>query len=195
MTSLQERKSEFTKRLLIEAAIELIDENDINDLSFKRIAEQAGISERTMFRQFSSRDAFLDALAISMHNQLSLPSLPDSARDLSEHLRELFHQLDKQPRKVEVLLGADLLPRVLRTSGQQRLEDLKALLKKDYPHVADDVLTKTAANLRFVMNASTWRYYRKYFEFDLTTSIQCADMLVKQSLSLLDAFSATNSSA
>jgi AcrR family transcriptional regulator len=191
MTSLPLKKSALTKNQLLQAAIELADSTDVAALSYKKVAEQAGVSERTMFRHFSHRDAFLDALAMVLHQQLALPAIPDSAQDLSAYSRQLYQQLDKQPRKVEVLLSADLLPRILQTSSKDRLEELHSLLQHAYPHCPDDLITKTAANLRYVLSASSWRYYRCYFKFDLTTSIQCADMLVKQSLALLDMIGAS----
>jgi AcrR family transcriptional regulator len=192
MTSLQQKKSAFTKNLLLQAAVDLANTIDVAELSYKKVAEHAGISERTMFRHFSSREAFLDALATLLHQQLELPGIPESAKALSAYSRQLYQQLDKQPRKVEVLLSADLLPRILQTSSKERLKELQALLKQTYPHCPDDLIIKTAANLRYVLSASSWRYYRFYFEFDLTTSIQCADMLVKQSLALLDMIGASS---
>ena len=42
----------------------------------------------------------------------------------------LYKKLDVQPRKVNVLLSADLLPRVLSTTAKARLEALKKLLSE-----------------------------------------------------------------
>ena len=186
MTTLKEKKANFTRDLLIDSAIELVQEEDISELSFKSISNHAGVSERTMFRYFENRDAFLNQLTVRMHAQLQLPSLLDSTRELSTYLNALYKHLEKKPRMVEVLLDSVFLRRVLDTTAKDRLEELKALLAQDYPHCPQDLILKTAANIRYIMSASSWRYYRFYFGFDLGTSIHCAEILVKQSLSLLD---------
>lgn len=54
-SSLRDKKANFTRGLVLDSAIELLQERAISDLSFKQISEHAGVSERTMFRYFESR--------------------------------------------------------------------------------------------------------------------------------------------
>ena len=182
MTTLQAKKSTFTKNLILAAATELAEKLDMNDLSFKKVSEHAGISERTMFRYFSTRDDFLDAFATELHGQLQLPSIPSTTEGLSDYVVRLYKSLDTQPRRVHLLLDAQLLPRIVNTTSKMRFEELIALLKQQYPHHDDSVIKRTAANLRYVMSASSWRYYREMFGFDLPESIECANMVVRQAL-------------
>ncbi len=186
MSTLQQKKADFTKQLMFTAATELADEFKVNELSFKKISEHAGISERTMFRYFPGREEFLDALAAHLHNQLSLPPLPDSTTKLTSYIEQLFTSLEAQPQIVNVLLDPHLLPRIIHTSAKLRFEELKVLLKQYYPKCSDSIITQTAANIRYVMSASSWRYYRVNFGFDLAFSIQCATLVVSQALAFLD---------
>jgi len=182
MTALQEKKATFTVNLLLDAACELAQTLDISEISFKKVAERAEISPRTMFRYFNNREAFLDALTARLYDELDLPGIPDNVQALSDYITLLYQKLEAQPRKVMVLLSADLLPRVLNTTAKARFEALQQLLHKAYPDTAKTEIMKTAANLRYVMSASSWRYYRMHFDFDLTTSIECAQMLVSQAI-------------
>ncbi len=186
MTALQEKKAAFTQKLLLDAACELIETIDISELSFKKVSEKAGISQRTMFRYFTTREAFLDALTARLYIELDLPDIPDTVHELPNYIAVLYKKLDAQPRKVNVLLSADLLPRVLSTTAKARLEALKKLLAEAYPNCSKADITKTAANLRYVMSASSWRYYRNYFELELDTAIDCAQLLITQSLEYLE---------
>lgn len=186
MSALLEKKATFTENLLLDAACELAQTLDISELSFKKVAERAEISPRTMFRYFSNREAFLDALTARLYAELELPDIPDDVNALSDYMRVLYQKLDAQPRKVMVLLSADLLPRVLNTQAKARFEALQRLLHKTYPGIAKMEIVKTAANLRYVMSASSWRYYRMHFDFDLTTSIECAQLLVTQAIAHLE---------
>lgn len=172
--------------LLLDAASELLNVMDIHELSFKKVSEHAAISQRTMFRYFRTREAFLDALTSKLYSELDLPSIPERIDALPTYIAQLHEKLDAQPRKVMVLLSADLLPRVLSTTAKQRLALLEALLKTAYPKANPRDIKKTAANLRYVMSASSWRYYRIYFEFDAEMATECAQMLVTQALDYLN---------
>jgi AcrR family transcriptional regulator len=186
MSALQEKKANFTVNLLLDAACELAQILDISELSFKKVAEQAEISPRTMFRYFNTREAFLDALTARLYAGLDLPDIPENVNALADYIALLYQKLDAQPRTVMVLLSADLLPRILNTTARARFEALQQLLHKAYPDTAKMEIVKTAANLRYVMSASSWRYYRMHFDFDLTTSIECAQMLVSQAIAHLE---------
>ena len=185
MNGLNQKKVTFTKNLLLDAACTLTQTLDISELSFKRVSQQADISERTMFRHFSNREAFLDELTARLYAELELPDVPHSLDELAGYITLLYQKMDAQPRKVEVLLSADLLPRVLNTAARARFESLKQLLSENYPDCSSSDIAKTAANLRYVMSASSWRYYRMNFDFDLETSTDCARMLVTQALRYL----------
>ncbi|MCW8107354.1 TetR/AcrR family transcriptional regulator [Alteromonas ponticola] len=185
MSALLEKKAAFTVNLLIEAACELLEHTDIHELSFKKVAEQADISQRTMFRYFKTRDDFLDALTARLYSDLALPDVPDNVEDLTDYIATLYKKLEAQPRKVMVLLSADLLPRIIKTSAKQRLAALEILLSKSYPDAKASDIKKTAANLRYVMSASSWRYYRMYFEFSPQMATECAQLLVKQAINHL----------
>ena len=186
MSSLQTKKSTFTKNLILTAAAELVDTLDMNDLSFKKVSEHAGIAERTMFRYFRSRDEFLDAFAAKLHSNLQLPSMPNVTEGLEEFVEQLFHSFEAQPRLVHLLLDPQLLPHIINTSSKLRLRELIVLLTQHYPQCDNLVITHTAANLRYFMSASTWRYYREMFNFDLSSSIQCVQMVVRQALADLN---------
>lgn len=182
MSALQEKKAAFTVNLLLDAACELAETADISELSFKKVSDRADISQRTMFRYFRTRDAFLDALTMRLYQELDLPDIPEDIEQLSDYIAQLYQKLDAQPLKVKALLSADLLPRVLSSTAKKRLAALEKLLAKSFPDVDAEDIKKTAANLRYVMSASSWRYYRMYFEFDSNMATQCAQLLVTQSI-------------
>jgi AcrR family transcriptional regulator len=186
MSTLLEKKAEFTINLILNAACDLSNTLDINDLSFKKVAEHTGISQRTMFRYFRTRDDFLEALAVRLHEKLNVPDMPDDIDGLIEYVSALFHKLDEQPRRVIVLLSTDLLPKVVNTSAKVRLNTIQELLKIRYPELAESIITKTAANLRYVISASSWRYYRVHYQFDLSTSIECVQLMISEALKSIE---------
>jgi len=186
MSVLLEKKAQMTIDLLLDAASELCKELDVNDISFKKVADKAEISQRTMFRYFRTREDFLEALTLRLHGELQLPTTPTSLEGLSDYLAKLYRKFDAQPRKVMVLLSAEMHPKVLKTSAKNRFDAIFNLLCDEYGNFDKEVLFKVAANLRYVISASSWHYYRMHYNFDLTTSIECANMMLSQSLNYLN---------
>ncbi|QHJ11026.1 hypothetical protein FX988_01248 [Paraglaciecola mesophila] len=195
MSLLQEKKAALTVNLLLDAAWELLQHCEIDELSFKKVAEKAHISQRTMFRYFTTREGFLDALTARLYAELALPIVPEEVDALPSYIATLYAKLEAQPRKVMVLLSADLLPRVLDTTAKQRLQALEDLLQNHFSYVSADDIKKTTANLRYVMSASSWRYYRMHFEFDSQMATECGQLFVRQSLAYLKSKNASQSPA
>tara|TARA_R110000751_G_scaffold287442_1_gene392178 strand:- start:31673 stop:32248 length:576 start_codon:yes stop_codon:yes gene_type:complete len=185
METLNDKKASFTKNLLLEAARELSETTEVCDISFKLVSDHAGISQRTMFRHFNTREEFLDTFTTREYNELDLPEIPDCIDKLSSYVAQVYQKFEEQPRRVAVLLSADLLPRVISTAAKARFETMERLFTEAFPSCAPSEILKTTANIRYVTNASSWRYYRKNFNFDLQTSIECAQMIVTQSLNHL----------
>jgi len=186
MSNLKDKKANFTRTILLDSAIELLQEHAMSDLSFKQISENAGTSERTMFRYFANRALFLDELTVKLYAQLEVPAIPDSSQQLSGYLEALYDKFEQNHKLVEVLLSSDFYPRILQTRGRTRLQEIKSLLLQDYPNCAQNLVLMTAANLRQIMSATSWWYYRVNFDFDPKTSINSANLLIEQSLSLLE---------
>jgi len=188
MDNLQNKKANFTRSLLLDSAVELLQDCAISELSFKQISENAGVSERTMFRYFENKAVLLDELTTKMHAMLDLPRVPGSSEQLSEFLETLYRQFEQNFKLVETLLDSDFYSRVIQTTAIKRHQEIKALLSQGYPNCPEDLITMTAANLRYILSATSWRYYRVIFDFEPSTSVKSANLVLQQSLLALDQF-------
>lgn len=186
MTSLAQKKNAFTQQLILDAAIELIDSQETADFSLKRIAQQAGISERTMYRHFSTRGQLLNRLTQVLIEELELPPPPTSLTSLLEFPDRLFKQLDKKPELVLFTLESEFFPLIRTTNSQQRMDAIKNIIKSNFEHASVPEINMVSANIRYILSASTWRYYRFHFNLDLQSSIQYAQRVVKDSLAGLN---------
>jgi AcrR family transcriptional regulator len=55
-------QAEQTRQRIVQAAVDLLSEGDARDLSMADVAERAGVSVRTVYRSFASKDELLDAV-------------------------------------------------------------------------------------------------------------------------------------
>jgi len=182
LKSLNEKHAEMTRELVLEAVIELIKDHEVDSLSLKKIAEHAGMSERTLYRHFSNRDLLMEALAVKLHQQLDLPSTPPRADELPDMAGTLYRKLDAKPHIVLAILHSELYGQILNSKAKDRWDAVKQLLAERYPETPEKLRDMTAANIRYYLNATTWHYYRYKFQLDLDTCIQCAQLAIEQAL-------------
>jgi len=59
---LRAEQAEQTKARIVQAAVDLLAEGDAGDLSMADVAERAGVSVRTVYRSFATKDELLDGV-------------------------------------------------------------------------------------------------------------------------------------
>ena len=144
------------------------------------------MSERTVFRYFSSRDELLDALALEVSATLELPPLPASLQDMVEAPRRLYRAFESHLNLTRAALHSELSDRIRESVAKTRWKAVKVLIDQLAPHRSDKERMYAAANIRYFLSASSWQYYRFYFGFSLKDSIASAEQAVRQTLASLD---------
>jgi AcrR family transcriptional regulator len=61
--TLRQRQKQVARDLMLQAAAELIAEDGLDALSLAQVAERAGVSKRTLYNYFDSREALLEDLS------------------------------------------------------------------------------------------------------------------------------------
>src|SRR5436190_15594962 len=98
--SLNDRHTDATQKLILSTAIELLETSGVTDLTIRAVAKQAGMSERTIFRYFPSRDEFLDAVASEAVSIMQTPTPPASIKELLNYPEILYRSFEERSRLV-----------------------------------------------------------------------------------------------
>jgi AcrR family transcriptional regulator len=159
---LRERKKRATRAALVEAAVRLAAEHGAENVTVEAISEAAGVSPRTFFNYFDSRDDVFvmigaDSRARIRHAVLAapadLPPLQALRRAMAAELAEVEHQHELWRLHAEVLRRSPrLLVRSLGVYASDELglaETLAERLGADAPAVpsADDDSRRLALDL------------------------------------------------
>lgn len=170
---------------MLDTALELVKTCDIADISLKKIAEKAGMSERTLYRHFNSRAVLMEELAERLHQQLKLPEMAEQASKLVDMPALLYKKLEVNPEIVQAILHAELQQYNFAATVKQYWGGIKTILDANYPGVSPLIREAAAANISYFISASTWHYYRNNYKLDLATTIKCAEMGIEQALTVL----------
>lgn len=136
-TGLRERKKQQTREALARAGIELFVQRGYDATTLAEIAEAAGVSTRTIFAYFPSKEDILFASFQTMREALAraLSERP-GGKDALTTLREFIcfgHTKTELDRKLEQIIGSN---ETLRSHKRARISQLQDLLAAA---IADDL--------------------------------------------------------
>ena len=82
---LRAEQAEQTRARIVQAAVDLLGEGDAGDLSMADVAERAGVSVRTVYRSFATKDELLDAVIEWINDAHRRRAGPPPARRASDY--------------------------------------------------------------------------------------------------------------
>lgn len=184
--TLAERQADFTERLILDAAVQLLEGGATSpEVTVRAAAKAAGISERTVFRYFATREAFLDAIATRVRSELDLPPLPDTIEELLVQPAKLFASFEKKLNLTVASLHTEIFQRLLAKPGKDRWSAVQKLIEGYAPHASAQTQRLTLANITYLLSAPTWHYYRFYFGLTPDDAVRCAEIAIQQALEAL----------
>jgi AcrR family transcriptional regulator len=114
----QSQPSGLSRERILEVALELADQEGIDALSMRRLAQELDVWPMSVYRYFQDKDALLDAMAADRIEQLPDPRAGAGWREQTHAL------LEEVARRLEASPGlAARLPRAFLTDGALRLPE------------------------------------------------------------------------
>lgn len=177
--SLVDRHTDATQKLILASAIDLLEQSSVSELTVRATAKHAGMSERTIFRYYASRDEFLDAVAVEVVHRLQQPALPTTIAELGTYPRVLYSRFEEKAELTIAALHTEMFKRMREGPGMERMKAIGALIDAHAQHRSDHDRKIAIANIRHYLSATTWHYYRFYFGLTLEETIASGELAVR----------------
>lgn len=182
VATLADRQTDFTRRLILDAAVQILEHASVAELSVRAVAKQANVAERTVFRYFPTRDDLLDAVADAVREKMALPPAPASLEELLAAPRALYSRFEATRELTKAALHSELFHRMRESQAKVRWKAVQEIVEALAPKRSERERRIAAANIRYYLAASSWHYFRFYFGFNLEDSIACAETAIRQSV-------------
>ena len=150
-TGLRERKKRETREALTRTALELFAERGYDETTLAEIAEAAGVSTRTIFAYFPSKEDILFANTQAMcdaldHALAERPRGTDALTALRDFILSAAHEKTELDQKLGQLIARDAtLASHKRARISQLQESLSAAIADDLGVGPDDLRPQVAA--------------------------------------------------
>jgi len=156
--TLRSQQRELTHRRILEAALRVVLKEGVQSFTIRRVAEEAGISYRTVYRHFPTPQALLDAVgeAGRDENEQAGRSLPQSLDGAAAHTRELFKAWDAEQDQVRALATLRIATGMSTRERRERLAMADRLLEEFAPHTSELDRLRVKYVLQAIGGTVTW---------------------------------------
>jgi AcrR family transcriptional regulator len=165
-SSLREAHKALTQERIVDAALALFEAEDPDSLTLARVAHAAGVTERTIYRHFATRDELIHASWARMNQQLSNPPAPDSAAALVAHPRHMFPEFEARAALIRAVVWTKQ-GRELRLSGNaQRKSRIRKAVREARPELDEAAATRLCAVVQLLSSSLAWSSMKDYWNLD-----------------------------
>lgn len=85
IASPKKRKAPLTKEVLFERALAIVDEQGLEALTMRRLADAVGVEAASLYHHVPNKEALLDGVLVRMRSEMRIPDpLPEDWMDLME---------------------------------------------------------------------------------------------------------------
>lgn len=164
---LRQQQAARTRHAILEAASRLIVRAGLADFVMRDVATEAGVSERTVYNHFPSRQAVLDGLADHVDDRLrdlDLQEDPRTVEHFTDRIVAIVRAFDEigDPARAMARLAAAQGTR--SAAARERTQHFR----ERFAHVLDPLPPAEAnrcfAILRHIVSSTTWLALREQFE-------------------------------
>jgi AcrR family transcriptional regulator len=176
--ALRELKADVVRGRVIDGAVAVL--NDGRPLTFKEVAREAGVPERTVYRYFPTRAGLLAAVFDWTNEQIGYEGpRPTTEAALLTLVRQAFRGFDDHAAVVrQMLIEPDGRRARLADVGARRRAAI-ALVRNEAPDLDPVTRDRVAAAVQVLTVASTWQSLHEYWDFDGEAAAETSTLAIQ----------------
>jgi AcrR family transcriptional regulator len=162
-SDLRRAQMDLTRDKIQRAAAALLDERGAADaITFKAVAERAGVTEMTVYRHFPARDALLQGLWRHLNDQMAPDiGMPDSVAALFGQHEKLFSGFDRIAPQIVASISTPQGREMRAALNSQRRKAFLSIVEEVAPNLGEPGKTEAAAVLQLLHSAYAWDSLRE----------------------------------
>src|SRR5262245_6962462 len=154
--TLRNQHAELTRDLIFQALTRLVLDEGIHDFSIQQVADVAGVSHRTVYRYFSSREELLEGLAEWLDSQMPKPLDSYQPEEIANAIRDTHAVFAQQSDRVRALAVLSREAKILSRQRKQHTRTAQRLLSTFTGHLEEEDARAVAVLIRVLVGSDMW---------------------------------------
>src|SRR5436190_23405394 len=155
-TPLRQRHHELTRELILRTVAELVEEDGASELAVPEVARRSGVSLRTVYRYFPTRDELLAAAGEWIADQFLEPHLPARLAEMPENWADNAARFDEHEGLFRAMALTAAGQSVRSGRRRQRLEKLREALSEVTDGLPEAEARRAFAVFAYLNNMLSW---------------------------------------
>src|SRR5262245_40296792 len=165
-TTLRDQHTELTRDLIFQALTRLVLDEGVHDVSIQHVADVAGVSHRTVYRYFTSREELLDGLAEWLGSQM--PKGLDSYRpeEFVDAIRDTHAVFAQQADRVRALAVLAAGARIRLPHRKRHTRTVRRAMTAFTGHLQEEDARAVAVIIRELAGSHMWSHLTDEYGMD-----------------------------
>ena len=155
-TRLRNRHAELTRELIFQALTRLVLDEGVHDFSIQQVADVAGVSHRTVYRYFSSREELLEGLAEWLDSQMPKPLDSYQPEEIADAIRDTHAVFAQQPDRVRALAVLARGGKIRLPPRKQHTRTVQRVMTAFTGHLEQEDARAVAVLIRALVGSDMW---------------------------------------
>src|SRR3954451_25218090 len=159
--SLRDENAAAARERILSAVAELIERGEPEELTMPEVAEASGISLRTIYRYYPTREALIEAAGRWIGKELMRHPYPRTLDEVADMFEAGCPDFDNRPGLVRALALSQLGRRVRGYRRRERLGAISRALRDELPAAPQAELRRAEAVLAYLHNMLAYTTLRE----------------------------------
>lgn len=159
--SLRDQHAAATRERILGAVADLLEQGRAEDLTVPAVAEASGVSLRTIYRYYATRDELLEAAGRWIGDELMRHPYPRDLDEVAELYEAGVRDFDERPGLVRALAFSRLGREVRGYRRRERLAAIRRALRAELTGLDEAELRRAEAVLAYLHNMLAYTTLRE----------------------------------
>lgn len=164
--TLRDAQRELTRSRIVEAGLALLRGGGSDSLTFAAVAARAGMTERTVYRHFETREALLAATWERVNEVVRTPTLPSTPEQLVAQPMTAFPGFDAEEPLMRAMVHSAEGRQMRLASNPRRVAGIRAAVRAARPGLREPELTRLCAVVQLLDSSFAWLMMKEYWGLD-----------------------------
>ncbi len=158
---LREQQAEFARQQILAAVAELLERDGAEELTMPQVAEVSGVSLRTVYRYYASRELLLEAAGRWIGGELLRQGYPQSLDDIADSFESACSEFDRRPGLVRAMALSQLGRQARGYRRNERLQAIREALEDEVGGLPEQERRRAEAVLAYLHNMLAYTTLRE----------------------------------